>query len=253
MNGSGASTTASIRVPEGRTLGLAVALLLACAAAIPGTAHADLIVLTDGAVIKVASYQVTGDTVQLTLAEGGQLTMSIERVDRTIADEVVEREKTAGDVPEKPTDFTLSFSQGHALPDTPYADDIFAAAKDNDLNPSLLAAVAAEESRFDPRAVSRKGARGLLQVMPSTGIRLGVSPRDLFDPDTNLQVGARYLRQLIDRFGGDLALVLAAYNAGEGTVEHYGGVPPYRETLDYLQRIDAGRYKALIERLGLRR
>jgi hypothetical protein len=210
---------------------------VACLAALPGRARADLIVLTDGAVIKVASYEAMGDAIELTLPEGGKLTMSIERVDRAIADEVVEREKRSGDAPEKPTDFTLAFSQGHALPDTPYSDDIYAAAKDNDLNPSLLAAVAFEESRFDPRAVSRKGARGLLQVMPATGKRLGVDPGDLFDPDTNLQVGARYLRELVDRFGGDLALALAAYNAGEGTVERFGGVPPYRETLDYLQRI----------------
>jgi len=211
-------------------------LVAAALLALPAAARADLIVLTDGAVIKVDSYQVADDMVKLKLPGGGELTLSIERVDRAISDEVVQREGNV-DVPEPPDGFTIGFAEGHSLPNTPYADNIWIAAREHDLNPQLLAAVAEVESRFDPRAVSKKGARGLLQVMPATGRRLGVDPRDLFDPSTNLEVGARYLRQLVDRFGGDLALVLAAYNAGEGVVERFGGVPPYRETQNYLQRI----------------
>jgi soluble lytic murein transglycosylase-like protein len=95
------------------------------------------------------------------------------------------------------------------------------------------------ESGFDPHAVSVKGARGLLQLMPATAARFGVAEDSLFEPITNLGAGARYLGWLAERFAGELPLILAAYNAGEGMVDRYGGVPPFRETQDYLRRIYA--------------
>ncbi len=94
-----------------------------------------------------------------------------------------------------------------------------------------------QESAGDPLAVSPAGARGLMQLMPGTADSLGV--RDSFDPEQNLAGGVRYLRQLLDRFGGDERLALAAYNSGPGTVERYGDVPPYRETRDYVRRVGA--------------
>ncbi|MGH7391426.1 MAG: lytic transglycosylase domain-containing protein [Candidatus Rokuibacteriota bacterium] len=109
----------------------------------------------------------------------------------------------------------------------------------------LVAAIIEAESEFDPRAVSRKGARGLMQLMPATASSLAV--RDAFDPYANIEAGVRHLRRLMDRFDGDLPLVVAAYNAGENAVATYGGIPPYRETRRYVKRVlrtfgrDAGR------------
>lgn len=102
------------------------------------------------------------------------------------------------------------------------------------LDPGLLWAVARAESGLNPRAVSRAGAMGLMQLMPATARALGVT--DPFDPAQNLDAGARYLRQQLERFG-DIRLALAAYNAGPGAVQQYGGVPPYRETRAYVERV----------------
>ena len=99
----------------------------------------------------------------------------------------------------------------------------------------LIWAVIRAESGFDPRAVSRKGALGLMQLMPETATILGV--RNVFDPYENIDGGARHLRALIERFGHDLRLVIAAYNAGEKAVLTYGDVPPYRETQEYVTRV----------------
>ncbi len=98
-----------------------------------------------------------------------------------------------------------------------------------------MSALIRAESNYEPRAVSRKGARGLMQLMPATAKRLSV--RRPFDPASNVDGGVRYLRELVDRFGNQPELVLAAYNAGEQAVETYGGVPPYRETVAYVSRI----------------
>src|SRR5215510_4437325 len=99
----------------------------------------------------------------------------------------------------------------------------------------LVAAVIEAESDFNPRAVSRRGARGLMQLMPKTAKRLGVA--DPFDPKANIEAGVKHLRAMIDIFGNDLPRVLAAYNAGEVAVIKHRGVPPYRETRAYVKRI----------------
>jgi hypothetical protein len=200
-------------------------------------ARADLIVLTDGSHLKVSKYEVVGDEVKLDLLEGGRLTLSIERVDSVVADEVLARELEAEMVAPPPA-FSLRFVEGQERPDTPYADPIYESARRHGLNPTLVAAVVQAESRFNARAVSKKGARGLMQLMPATGRRLGFGPAELYEPEKNLDAGARYLRQLLDRFG-ELDLALAAYNAGEGAVQKHGGVPPYRETRSYVQKIYA--------------
>jgi hypothetical protein len=104
-----------------------------------------------------------------------------------------------------------------------------------DIQPILVAAIVEAESEFNPRAVSRRGARGLMQLMPGTASSLRVS--DTLDPYENIEGGVRHLRRLMDRYRGNLPLVLAAYNAGEQAVMVYGGVPPYRETRQYVNRI----------------
>ncbi len=104
-----------------------------------------------------------------------------------------------------------------------------------DVDARLALAIARAESNFDPRAVSPQNAMGLMQLIPDTATRFGV--RNAFDPEQNVRGGLAYLRWLLERFNGDVALASAAYNAGEGTVERFGGVPPYTETRDYVQRI----------------
>jgi soluble lytic murein transglycosylase-like protein len=120
---------------------------------------------------------------------------------------------------------------------TPFAAEITAAAQQNGLDPALLAGLVKQESGFDPNAVSPAGARGLTQLMPGTAAGLGVT--DPSDPVQALDGGARYLREQLDRFGGDIARALAAYNAGPGAVQRYGGVPPYAETQNYVRAVQA--------------
>jgi soluble lytic murein transglycosylase-like protein len=119
------------------------------------------------------------------------------------------------------------------------APEIDAVARRHDIDPLLLHAIAHVESRHNPGATSHAGARGVMQVMPATGQRFGVnSPQALHHAGTNLEVSATYLKTLQQRFGSNLSLVLAAYNAGEGAVERHGRrVPQYRETQDYVRQV----------------
>jgi len=141
------------------------------------------------------------------------------------------------------TSFAAALSQAQQAQSTtaqnssaaPYQSEIDAAAAQNGLDPSLLASVIAQESGFDPNATSAAGAQGLMQLMPSTAASLGVT--NPFDPTQSIDAGARYLRSQIDRFGGNVSLGLAAYNAGAGAVERYGGVPPYAETQNYVHEV----------------
>ncbi|HYM69338.1 MAG TPA: lytic transglycosylase domain-containing protein [bacterium] len=145
------------------------------------------------------------------------------------------------------------FSRGDAPPRSvhgiPYADLINRAASAHDVNPAVVAAVVAAESGFNAHARSRRGAYGLMQVLPATWREVGVTPSCapqtaalttppcMDDPAANLDVGAAYLGRLIRRFNGNLLLALAAYNAGAETVEQHGGVPPFPETARYLRQV----------------
>ena len=120
---------------------------------------------------------------------------------------------------------------------TPFAAEIEAAAQRHGLDPALLKGLIRQESYFDPTAGSPGGARGLTQLMPGTAGSLGVT--DVTDPAQSIEGGAKYLKQQLDRFGGDVTKALAAYNAGPGAVAKYGGVPPYAETQAYVQKVQA--------------
>jgi len=125
-----------------------------------------------------------------------------------------------------------------ALPaGVPYGAEITAAARKYGLDPALLAGLVRQESNFNAAAVSPAGARGLTQLMPATAAGLGVANPS--DPVQALEGGARYLRRQLDAFGGDVTKALAAYNAGPGAVQRYGGVPPYAETQAYVQKVQA--------------
>ncbi len=122
-------------------------------------------------------------------------------------------------------------------------DFIVESGKRNSVDPLLLYSIMHQESSFKARALSHKGARGLMQLMPFTAIRFGV--KNIWDPKQNIEGGARYMRFLLDLFAGDVRLALAGYNAGEGAVMKYGyQVPPYNETQEYVRRI--GRRYSLI-------
>jgi soluble lytic murein transglycosylase-like protein len=118
---------------------------------------------------------------------------------------------------------------------TPFAAEISAAAARNGVDPKLLTGLIRAESNFNPNATSPAGAQGLTQLMPATAAGLGVT--NPLDPAQAIEGGARYLKQQLDRFGGDASKALAAYNAGPGAVERFGGVPPYQETQNYVRRV----------------
>ncbi len=121
-------------------------------------------------------------------------------------------------------------------------------AQRHSLDPALLKAVIGVESGGNPRAVSRKGALGLMQLVPTTAERFGVG--NAFDPAQNLEGGASYLRQLLDRYHGDLTKSLAAYNAGEGAVERFGGVPNFPETRAYVDKVTTTYFRPGSDRLS---
>lgn len=112
---------------------------------------------------------------------------------------------------------------------------ILAAAARYSVDADLITSVIAAESNFDPKAISRRNARGLMQLLPQTATRLGV--QNIFDPQENIDAGTHYLRDLLQLYRNDLALTLAAYNAGPERVQQYGRVPPFRETQSYVQRV----------------
>lgn len=116
-----------------------------------------------------------------------------------------------------------------------FEDIVRQAAAANGVDPNLVDAIVVNESGFNPEATSGAGAQGLMQLMPATAAALGVD--NPYDPVQNIGAGTRYLRQLLDRFGGDVRLAVAAYNAGPGAVDQYGGVPPYAETRRYVERV----------------
>lgn len=118
-----------------------------------------------------------------------------------------------------------------------YSNIVVPLAKEHGLDWRLVTAVIAAESRFNPCAVSPKGAMGLMQIMPAVARHYKVSPNETFHPDENVRAGILLLKRLNKRYKGDLKLTLAAYNAGEGNVDRYGGIPPFRETQDYVEKV----------------
>ncbi|MGB8835413.1 MAG: lytic transglycosylase domain-containing protein [Candidatus Acidiferrales bacterium] len=193
----------------------AAPLLAAASCAAP--ARADYAVLRSGLRLHITGYESEGAHVRLTV-EGGTVDVQ--------AEDVVAIEPEDHFTPNAPSPVT---SAG------PFANLIHAAAQKHGLDEDLIARVIAMESNFNPRAVSRKQALGLMQLLPQTAARYSVG--DIFDPAQNIDAGAHYLKDLLTRYRGNLALALAAYNAGPEMVERYGGVPPFAETQNYVRQI----------------
>jgi Transglycosylase SLT domain len=179
-------------------------------------ARADYVVLRSGARLKVTGYEILSDRYILHL-KGGVAEVPLADIVGIEPEEVFE-----------PIEEPLNEK-------TPFQKIIRAAAERYDMDADLIHCVVAVESNFDPKAVSPKNARGLMQLMPQTAAQYGV--KDVFDPEENVNAGTRYLKELLGKYH-DLTLALAAYNAGPERVDRYGRrVPPYLETMKYVQRI----------------
>ncbi len=213
-------------------------ILLALAALLlPAGAHAEIAMLTNGRAIKVESWAIEDGEIVLALRGGGRVELSLDSVDRILDDEVVPEEEMApiresSIFPHRNWRFDET---SPPLFGSRYDSLILEAARKFDVDAALVSAVIKAESDYQARIVSHKGARGLMQLMPSTARRFGVS--DSFDPAANIYGGTHYLRLLLDQFDHDPELALASYNAGEGNVRKYDGVPPFRETVQYIRRI----------------
>lgn len=180
-----------------------------------GAAKAEYVVLKSGQRLRITGYERMGAIVRLQVA-GGSIQVP--------AAEVVAIE---------PEDYFPAPVKERL--DVPFAELIRAAAEKHGVEAQLIASVIAVESNFNPRAVSRKQAQGLMQLMPETAARFAVT--NVFDPAQNIEAGTRYLKELLERYGQDLRLALAAYNAGPERVGQYQGVPPYRETRSYVRKV----------------
>ena len=200
----------------------------------PATAAADLVTLRGGRVMSVESVTYDGDTAKLTLRGGGEIGMPRAFVESVVPDEFPYE-------PPAPPPSKVAKVEAVALESAVSSKDglvglIDRLAAQHGVNPKLAHALITVESNYQPRAVSSKGAMGLMQLMPATARQYAV--QDPFDPVQNLAAGLQHLRGLLDRFGkGRESLALAAYNAGEGAVSRYGGIPPFRETQNYVRRI----------------
>ncbi|HEY3056623.1 MAG TPA: lytic transglycosylase domain-containing protein [Thermoanaerobaculia bacterium] len=216
------------------------ALLMVSLVAMAPVAGASIAVFTDGRALKIAAYRVEDDTIHLQLKSGGAMSMPLQRIDRIVDDEIITPEVVAevkkiaeeGVFPKRSWRYADS---SRPLFKTKFDKLIDEAARHFDVDAALVSAVIKAESDYNPREISNKGARGLMQLMPSTAARFGVT--NSFDPVANIYAGTRYLRWLLQTFDGNADLAVAAYNAGEGNIWKYNGVPPFRETLTYIRRI----------------
>jgi hypothetical protein len=201
-------------------------VLLALVLAFPAPARADLVRLTNGRILSVESWQVNGETAVMVLRDGGELQAPQSLIAEVLPDEYLHAKPQA--LPE-----FVSISGPWTTDKLRLLVDRLAAHYGVDLK--LAHAVVKVESNYEPNAVSPKGAMGLMQIMPMVAQAYAVD--NPFDPEKNVDAGMRVLRALLDRF--DVRTALAAYNAGLAAVVRYGGMPPFRETQDYVQRVMA--------------
>jgi hypothetical protein len=193
-------------------------LLLALLCALAPAARADYVVLRSGARLNVTGYEILGDRYRLHL-KGGVAEVPFDDI------VAIEPEEVFDPIPEP-----------ELIEKTPFEKVIRNAAQLYNLDVDLIHCVIAVESNFDPKAISPKNARGLMQLMPQTAAQFGV--KDIFDPQENVNAGSHYLHDLLAKYNNNLTLALAAYNAGPERVDQYGHrVPPFLETMKYVQRI----------------
>jgi soluble lytic murein transglycosylase-like protein len=206
-------------------------------------ARAEIVVFKNGRTMSVKSHKIVADMATLSLRGGGEVTFPASIIERVDPDEVPYPEEQGAERAQGAQGAQGALgSQGamtselvpeEVLAARPFADVIATAAEAHQVDARLVHAVIEQESNYQARARSKKGARGLMQLMPGTARQYGV--KNSYDPKANIDAGVRHLKALLSRL--DLPVALAAYNAGEGTVQRYGGLPPYPETRAYVRNI----------------
>ena len=211
-------------------LSLSAAILISLGTAVP--ASAEIVFLASGKTLSVKSHRIDGDSIILTLRGGGEVTCDKSLIDKILPDEVPHPEPKATETAAA-TDAATATVDPSVLASTPYGEIIATMSEAHGVNPLLVRALIQVESNYRPKALSNKGAMGLMQLMPATAREYKV--RNPYDPKANIAAGVKHLAKLIETHGVELAL--AAYNAGEGAVKKFNGIPPYRETRNYVTRI----------------
>ena len=204
-------------------------------------ASADIVVFKNGRTMSVKSCRIGGENATMVLRQGGEVTFPASIIARVDPDELPYTENTKKNGGTGATENTeenggaegFSPIPEEVLSARPFADLISTLSAANHVDPRLVHAVIEQESGYQPRARSKKGARGLMQLMPDTARQYGVN--NSYDPKANIEAGIKHLKDLLSRL--DLPTALAAYNAGEGTVRRYGGLPPFPETQAYVRNI----------------
>jgi len=195
------------------------------------SASAEIVFLSSGRTLSIKDHRLDGDAVILLMRTGGEVRCDKSLIEKIVPDEVEHpdpvQEEQSPAVEQTPED------KASLLDSTPYGEIISAMSEAHGVDPLLVRALIQVESKYNPRARSSRGAMGLMQLMPQTVREYNL--RNPYDPKSNIEAGIKRLKSLIDKWGVELAL--AAYNAGEGAVTRFNGVPPYRETRSYVSRI----------------
>jgi hypothetical protein len=196
-------------------------------------AHAEIVILSSGRTLSAKSHRVEGDSIVLQMRNGGEVTCNKSLIDKIVPDEVPypEPQPLVEEAPVQPAGDVPGLAP---LTMGPYEEIIASMAETHGVDPMLVRALIRVESGDQPAARSNKGAMGLMQLMPSTARLYKV--RNPYDPKANIAAGVQHLKSLLDRYA-TVDLALAAYNAGEAAVKKFNGIPPYRETRDYVSRI----------------
>jgi soluble lytic murein transglycosylase-like protein len=196
-------------------------------------ASAEIVFLTSGRTLSVKGHRIEGEQIVLKLRGGGDVTCDKSLIEKIEPDEVPYPEPQVA-VESVVAAASAAVGGGQALlASTPYGEIIASMSQLHGVDPMLVRALIQVESGYRPTARSHKGAMGLMQLMPSTAREYKVG--NPYEPKANIEAGIKHLKSLIDRWGVDLGL--AAYNAGEGAVKRFNGIPPYRETRSYVSRI----------------
>jgi hypothetical protein len=211
-----------------------MAVACACVLGVSSLASAEIVFMTSGGTLSVKGHTTEGETVTLTLRSGGTVTCDKQLIDKIVPDEVPHPDPVVESAA-PPAAQAAALERGPQLRGSAYDDLIASTAQTYGVDPVLVQALIQVESNYNPRSRSSKGAMGLMQIMPAVAKEYRV--RNAYDPAANIDAGVRKLKSLIESMEGNLSLALAAYNAGAGAVARFKGIPPYRETQNYVSRI----------------
>jgi hypothetical protein len=221
-----------MNVPKTVRLAIATCVLVAASSSL---ASAEIVFMVSGRTLSVKGHQKLGDTVVLSLRGGGDVTLDQSLIEKIVPDEVPHPEPAPAQAEVQEAPAAPALERGAKLRNSVYSELIATAAQAHGVDPILVQALIQVESNYQPRAKSHKGAMGLMQLMPATAREYRV--RNAYDPKANINAGIQKLKGLLNKWEGDVAMALAAYNAGEGAVARFNGIPPYRETQNYVTKI----------------